>query len=111
MAVGSAVCQVLYLDPPGSSWVLVSPLEANQAAFRSQPPGHLGSQWAAHAAAQIPLRQTPVEARIWEKHSCWLVSQQLCFCADVFNELVKDDWYLQLLRNDMQKTASVFEEL
>ena len=52
-----------------------------------------------------------MEVRIWEEHSCWLASQQLCFCADVFNELVKDDWYIQLFRSEMQKPASVFEKL
>ena len=55
--------------------------------------------------------QTPERVHISVGHSWWLICQQRYFVADVFNELVKDDWNFQSLWFDPKEAAGVVKQL
>ena len=58
-----------------------------------------------------PPGQTPVGAHISVMHSWWPIFQQRCFVADVFNELVKDNWNFQSLWFYPKEAAGVVKQL
>ena len=58
-----------------------------------------------------PPGLTPVRAHISAMHSWWLICQQRCFVADVFNELVEDNWNFQSLRFYPKEAAGVMKQL
>ena len=111
----TAACHGVCLRTVGA-WLPDCQVSSWQALLALQRAGAHAHQCPASAeAAAILLAgspgQTPVGAHISVMHSWWLICQQRCFVADVFNELVKDNWNFQSLWFYPKEAAGVVKQL
>jgi hypothetical protein len=111
----TAACQGVCLRT-AAAWLpdyQVSSWQPLLALLRAGAHAHQCPERAEAAAALLagPPGLTPVGAHISVMHSWWLICQQRCFVADVFNELVKDNWNFQSLWFYPKEAAGVVKQL